>query len=98
MREDRKSSAHGQNDAIVKGFGCRPPDGGAARTGPASESLQGRKPRLRERRPCRRCYGDLRAAGEICDRDRAAPASWPTVKRLVNWRRIASDMMNCRTI
>src|SRR5439155_8729115 len=94
-RGDRMRAA---TSAFVKGFGCRPHDGGAARTGPASESLQGRKPRLRERRPCRRCYGDLRAAGEICDRDRAAPASWPTVKRLVNRRRIASDMMNCRTI
>src|SRR5882724_1653885 len=95
---DRKCWAGGDTSEFVKGFGCRPHDGGAARTGPASESLQGRKPRLRERRPCRGCYGDLRAAGEICDRDRAAPASWPTVKRLVNRRRIASDMMNCRTI
>ena len=31
--------------ASVKVFGCRPRDGGAARTGPASANLQGRKPR-----------------------------------------------------
>jgi len=31
--------------AVVKVFGCRPPDGGSVRSGPASANLQGRKPR-----------------------------------------------------
>ena len=53
--------------AIVKVFGCRPHDGGAARTGPASANLQGRKPRWGNIRPCRRRYGDLSAVDEMCD-------------------------------
>jgi hypothetical protein len=38
---------------IVKGFGCRPHDGVAAHTGPASESLQRRKPRWGDVGRCR---------------------------------------------
>src|SRR5260370_23035234 len=50
------------------------------------------------RRTCRRRYGDLRVAGEVCDWGGADPASRATVKRLVNERRIASNIMNCRAI
>lgn len=39
--------------AYVKGFGCRPHDGVAAHTGPASESLQRRKPRWGDVGRCR---------------------------------------------
>ena len=38
---------------FVKGFGCRPHDGVATHTGPASESLQRRKPRWGDVGRCR---------------------------------------------
>ena len=84
--------------AFVKGFGCRPHEGGAAHSGPASESLQGRKPRLRNVRRCSRLYGDLSAAGELADLDRADPTRCATVPRLRNERRLASNSTSCPTI
>ncbi len=58
--------------AFVKVFGCRPHDGGAACTGPASANLQGRKPREGIRGWCGVRYGDLSAADEVCEWSRAA--------------------------
>ncbi len=63
---------------------------------PASETLQGRKLRLREVRLCGRRDGDLGAAGELADLDRAGPTSGPTMKRVTNERRVASGSVNCR--
>ena len=48
-------------------------------------------------RPCRGYYGDLGAAGELADLDRADAASCSTVKRPTKERRIGSPTMNCRT-
>jgi hypothetical protein len=75
----------------------------ASTDGPAYSAAGVRKPpmketALRERRACRKRYGDLSAAGEVCDWDRADPASVPTVKRLKNEASLASDIINCRTI
>jgi len=73
-------------------------DGGAARRGPASANLQGRKPREGARSWRDVGYGDLRAAGEVCDWSRAGSASWPRVERLVNERRVALSAVNWRSI
>jgi hypothetical protein len=84
--------------AFVKVFGCRPHDGGAARTGagvrkpPREETAGG----VRGWRGVG--YGDLSAADEVCEWSRGAPASQPTVKRLLDERRIALIAVNCRTI
>src|SRR6476660_9104430 len=99
LRVERTSHLGGATSVFVKGFGCRPLEGRRrVFGGPASESLQGRKPRWGKVEPCRRRYGDLRVAGEVCDWGGADPASRATVKRLVNERRIASNIMNCRAI
>lgn len=66
--------------------------------GPASESLQGRKPRLGNVGPCRRRYGDLSAAGELSDLARADATSRTTAKRPTNERRVTSKSMSCPTI
>ena len=47
---------------IVKVFGCRPHEGGAAHTGPAYANLQGRKPREGIRGWYGVRYGDLSTA------------------------------------
>src|SRR5437868_5662352 len=51
-----------RESAFVKVFGCRPPDGGAARTEPAYANLQGRKPREGIRGWYGVRYGDLSTA------------------------------------
>ena len=85
--------------AGVKGFGCRPHEGERGVFGrPASESLQGRKPRLGNVERCGRRYGDLSAAGELSDLDRADATSRTTVRRLTNERRLGSNSMSCPTI
>jgi hypothetical protein len=66
--------------------------------GPASANLQGRKPREGARRWRGVDYGDLSAADELCEWSRADPASCPTVKGLMDERRVASIAVNCRTI
>lgn len=67
-------------------------------SGPASETLQGRKPRLGKVERCGRRYGDLSAAGELADLDRADATSRTTVKRLTHERRVTSKSMSCPTI
>src|SRR5438105_15630236 len=65
--------------------------------GPASANLQGRKPREGVR-GCRGVgFGDLSAAGEVCEWSRGAPAGRWTVKRLLDERRGASIGVDCRT-
>jgi len=66
--------------------------------GPASANLQGRKPREGARGWRGVDYGDLSAADEVCERRRADPAGCPTVKGLIDERRVASKAVNCRTI
>lgn len=56
-----------------------------------------RKPRLRDVTLCGRRYGDLGAAGELTDLNRAGATSCSTVKRLANERRVVSSSTNCRT-
>ena len=54
--------------AFVKVFGCRPLTDGAAQHGrPASENLQGRKPREGRRGRLVTHYGDLSAANAARD-------------------------------
>ncbi len=53
---------------IVKGFGCRPMATGRLAPGPASESLQGRNPRVVGGRGRRECYGDFAVVGWWPDR------------------------------
>src|ERR1700751_1513945 len=65
---------------------------------PASESLQGRKPRLRDERPCRGCYGDLSATGEQGDLNRTDATSSSTVNRLTDERGMASNTATCRMV
>jgi hypothetical protein len=60
------------NDGVVKkpvkGFGCRPDECRCqVRRGPASESLQGRKPRWGNVRRYRGRYGDLSGARAVCE-------------------------------
>src|ERR1700692_860098 len=76
--------------ANVKGFGCRPNERGCrGLRGPASESLQGRKPREWVRVWCGARYGDLGAARTAGDGRRCDAASWRTVKQLASGRRAA---------
>src|SRR5882757_3008311 len=92
----RSPSTHKSD--VVKVCGWRPHDGGAAHTGagvrkpPREETAGG----VRGWRGVG--YGDLSAADEVCEWSRGAPASWRTVKRLPEERRVASITVNCRTI
>lgn len=90
--------AHKRHSGFVKGFGCRPMKVVPRTSGLASESLQERKPRLGNVERCGRRYGDLSAAGELSDLDRAHATSCSTVERLTSERRMVSNSMNCRTI
>ena len=84
---------------LCEGFRMPAPMKVARRTpGPASANLQGRKPREGVRGWRGVGYGDLSSADEVCEWIRGAPASRPTVKRLLEERRVASIAVNCRTI
>ena len=85
--------------ACVKGFGCRPLERRRrVFGGRRPKASKGGNRALGNVRPCRGRYGDLSAAGELADMDRADPAGCAAMMRFVNGRRIASHMMNCRTI
>ena len=62
--------------AHVKGFGCRPIATVGQAPGPASESLQGRNPRVVGGRGRRECYGDFAVVGWWPDRDERRRAGW----------------------
>lgn len=66
--------------------------GAGIRKPPREETaLEGRKPRLGNVERCGRRYGDLSAAGELSDLDRADATSCSTVERLTSERRMVSN-------
>ncbi len=73
----------------VKVFGCRPLDGRCrAHRRPASENLQGRKPREGIRGWRGVGYGDLSAADEVCDCGRGARSELADGEAALNERRV----------
>jgi hypothetical protein len=83
----------------VQGFGCRPLEG-------RRRVFGGRRPKASKGgnraggnvERCRVRYGDLGAAGEMCDLDRDEATSCASVKRLTNERRMASNSISYPTI
>ena len=65
---------------------------------PASESLQGRKPRAGDGGRSRRRYGDLSAAGELAELKRGDATNCATVKLPTNERRMSSNCISWPTI
>jgi hypothetical protein len=89
--KDRRSSL--TIIAPYKVFGCRPlAERGRARRRPASENLQGRKPREGIRGGIVTRYGDLTAADDAAERRRDDPASWRTATRLMS-KRLRRELM-----
>ncbi len=75
----------------------------ALRDGTTYSAVGVRKPPREETalgnvRPCGKAYGDLSAAGELADLDRADATSCATAKRLTNERRLASNSTSRPTI